>query len=138
MDVPKLYRISAEVERDQRARFRVFSKSQGRTMRAQLTYMVGQAIAGVELPKEQPRPAHVAPHVDEPERLVFYQRGLTFQIPIDGEQDDYMFAPDSDYRQYRAAGDSPEIARKRVEFSCEGYRVDGWTPPPEPKIEEES
>jgi hypothetical protein len=51
MEVPKLYRISAEVERDQKSRFRVFSKSQGRTMRAQLTHMVGQAIVGVELPE---------------------------------------------------------------------------------------
>lgn len=53
MEVPKLYRISAEVERDQRERFRAFSKTQGRTMRAQLTHMVGEAIVGVELPKEE-------------------------------------------------------------------------------------
>lgn len=63
MEVPKLYRISAEVERDQKARFRVLSKKFGRTMRAQLTYMVSEAIAEVELPKDEasPRVGYVAP-----------------------------------------------------------------------------
>jgi hypothetical protein len=67
MEVPKLYRISAEVERDQKSRFRVFSKRQGRTMRAQLTHMVGQAIVGVELPEVVAPAAKPAVPAWEPE-----------------------------------------------------------------------
>jgi hypothetical protein len=131
--------VSAEVH----AKFTHWCKAQNRSVRGMLRQMVEDAVAQVRLPPAEPKPAYVLPPVDEPERYEFYQRGLKFQIPMGGDQDDYTFAPDSDYRQYRAAGDSPDIARKRVEFSCETYRVDGWTPPPElepkvePKVDEE-
>jgi hypothetical protein len=132
MDVPKLYRISAEVERDQRVRFRVFSKSQGRTMRAQLTYMVSQAIAGVELPKEQALPAKaaVARALTEEERIdqVYLQ---SFGVPRPKpEAEAFVLDPDERYWESRDSGLTREQSIARVQFAIEANKyTKEWVPP---------
>lgn len=114
MEVPKLYRISAEVERDQRERFRAFSKTQGRTMRAQLTHMVGEAIVGVELPKVVPKvvpkPAYVPP-------------------PAPKEEDDY-FEPNDEFWLTVERGAAVPYAITKVRDLCQKQKLPHWDPPP--------
>src|ERR1700749_782486 len=109
MEVPKLYRISAEVERDQRERFRVFSRKQGRTMRAQLTYMVGDAIAGVELPKEEPKPAPAVSREREEE-----------SEPVD---------PVTEFVGMLQTGTPIPEAIRAVRELCAREGITGWKPP---------
>lgn len=138
MDVPKLYRISAEVEHDQKARFRVFSKSQGRTMRAQLSYMVSQAIAGVELPKEEVAPAKatVARELTEDERIDrIYLQSFGIARPK-LEEEPFQLDPDERYREGRDGGLTHKQAIEAVHLAMESNNyTEAWSPPPDDESE---
>jgi hypothetical protein len=113
MEVPKLYRISAEVERDQKARFRVLSKKFGRTMRAQLTYMVAEAIVGVTVAKDEVEQVTQSQRQSAPQKYEPYVEPFNPAEELATRLQEEMWIPD---------------AIDEVQALCRSHGMFNWNP----------